>query len=392
MAIHDGRWRVAPGEGLVARATSTILVVRATSPAQERLLDELLALTTGPRAGAGPALVREVAALVVQLPGDDVPDLGLVTASPAGDLLVLLAGDVRLTAAAYGTPTAAHGLEATTYVERVLPRSTHTLTVALSGSTEPDPRSVLGQGVVRGDGFRLDGQPERTEAEGPRGASPTDTVAAIPRPGPPTAPTPTAPHRPLATETVPAFTTFSLLDDEPAPEGPATLAGDTGSEPGENTGQTPVQVRGVACSRGHFNAPDADSCRRCGSPVLAQPGQEFIASRPSLGILVAEDGTTYDLVGDYVVGREPEVADAVLSGAARPIGLDDPQLALSRVHAHVILDGWEVRVADARSGNGTFVAPPGSDWHRLEPERPETITVGTRIAVGPCLLTFEAKA
>ncbi len=311
-------------------------------------------------------------------PGDDVPDLGLVTASPAGDVLVLLAGDVRLTAAADGSPIAAHGLEATTYVERVLPGSTHTLTVALSGSTEPDPRSVLGQGVVRGDGFRLDGPPERTEAEGLRGASPTGTVAAIPRPTPPT------PPAPRASEAVPAFTTFSLLDDEPAAGGAGGPRGRRRT--GARRGRRPdLRSRSAAwpAHAGHFNAPDADSCRRCGTPVLAQPGQEFVASRPSLGILVAEDGTTYDLVGDYVVGREPEVADAVRSGAARPISLDDPQLALSRVHAHVILDGWEVRVADARSGNGTFVAPPGSDWHRLEPERPETITVGTRIAVGP---------
>ncbi len=382
MTIHDGRASIAPGDGLVARATSTILVARATSPDQEPVLDELIALVSGPQAVAGPALVRRVAALVVQRPDDDVPDLGLVTASPHGDVLVLLAGDVRLTAAAAATPIAAHGLEATTYVERVLPGSIPSLTVALSGSSEPDPRSVLGQGVVRGDGFRLDGQLDPAGTEALRGASPTGTVAAVRRPSPPTP----------ASEAVPTFTTFSLLDDEPAPQSPPGPAADDDADPGETGAHTPVQVRGVACSRGHFNAPDADICRRCGTPVLAQPGQEFVAARPSLGILVSEDGATYDLVGDYVVGREPEIADAVRSGVARPIILDDPQLALSRVHAHVILDGWEVRVADARSGNGTFVAAPGGDWHRLDPERPVTITPGTRIAVGPRLLTLEAPA
>ena len=385
MAIDDGRVSISPGDGLVARATSTILVARASSPDQDRVLDELIAFIAGPQAVVGPALVRRVAALVVQRPDDDVPDLGLVTASPHGDVLVLLAGDVRLTAAITGTPIAAHGLEATTYVERVLPGSIQSLTVALSGSSEPDPRSVLGQGVVRGDGFRLDGLPEQAGTEALRGASPTGTVAAIPRPASPAPPT-------RASEAVPAFTTFSLVDDEPAPRSPADLAGDVGADPGETGAHTPVRVRGVACSRGHFNAPDADVCRRCGTPVLAQPGQEFVAARPSLGILVSEDGATYDLVGDYVVGREPEIADAVRSGTARPIILDDPQLALSRVHAHVILDGWEVRVADARSGNGTFVAAPGSDWLRLDPERPVTITPGTRIAVGPRLLTLEAPA
>ena len=378
MAIHDGRASVAPGGGLVARATSTMMVVRASSPAHEQMLDELLALTTGPQAVAGPVLVRRVAALVVQRPADEVPDIGLVTASAAGDVLVLLAGDVRLTAAADGTLLVAHGLEATTYVDRVLPGSIHRLTMSLNGGAEPDPRSVLGQGVVRGDGFRLDAPPEQTGTDEPHPASPTGTVSAIPRTATP------------APEAVPTFTTFSLLDVDPPPESPAAVTGDAEPLRGESGGPAPVQLRGVACSRGHFNPPDAESCRRCGTPVLARPGQEFVAPRPSLGMLVAEDGATYDLVGDYVVGREPEVADAVRSGAARPISLDDPQLALSRVHAHVFLDGWEVRVADARSGNGTFVAPAGSDWHRLEPDRPETVSVGTRIAVGPHVLTVEA--
>jgi hypothetical protein len=386
MAIHDGRASIAPGAGLVARATSTMMVVRASSPAQEQALDELLLLTTGPHAMVGPALVRRVAALVVQLPAADVPDVGLVTASGAGDVLVLLAGDVRLAAAgADENLLAAHGREATTYVDRVLPGDLRSLTVSLDGGAEPDPRSVLGHGVVRGDGFRLDEPQEQAGSDALRAASPTGTVTAIPRPAPP------ASHAVPPSEATPTFTTFSLLDVEPLPESPV-VTGDAGPARTEPAGTTPVEVRGVACSRGHFNPLDADSCRRCGTPVLARPGQEFVAPRPSLGVLVAEDGTTYDLVGDYVVGREPEVADAVRSGAARPIILDDPQLALSRVHAHVFLDGWEVRISDAGSGNGTFVAPAGSDWHRLEPERPETITVGTRIAVGPCVLTVESPA
>ena len=247
MAIHDGRVSIAPGEGLVARATSTILVVRATSPAPERMLDELLTLTTGQQAVSGRRSSAGWPPWSSSRPGDDVPDLGLVTASSAGDVLVLPAGDVRLTAAADGTPIAAHGLEATTYVERVLPRSTHTLTVALSGSTEPDPRSVLGQGVVRGDGFRLEGPPRRTREPRPRGRA---------------APPPPTPWPRPATRAALAHPPAEPLRDDsgvhhllPARRRAWLRGGRRPSQamphrnPARTPARPPVQVRGVACSR-----------------------------------------------------------------------------------------------------------------------------------------------
>ena len=45
--------------------------------------------------------------------------------------------------------------------------------------------------------------------------------------------------------------------------------------------------------------------------------------------------------------------------------LPDVKKAISRVHARIRLDGWNVTVADAGSANGTFVAQPGDQsWTR----------------------------
>jgi pSer/pThr/pTyr-binding forkhead associated (FHA) protein len=62
---------------------------------------------------------------------------------------------------------------------------------------------------------------------------------------------------------------------------------------------------------------------------------------------------------------------------------------MSRVHARILLDGWEVRVSDANSANGTFISVDGSEWSRLEPERPVTISPGVRISMGARTLAFE---
>jgi len=93
-------------------------------------------------------------------------------------------------------------------------------------------------------------------------------------------------------------------------------------------------------------------------------------------VIVTDQGAVFSLVCDYVVGREPETAPEVMGGAAMAIALDDPKLAMSRIHTRILLDGWEVRVEDATSANGTFVAHGEGEWTRLEPGLPTTVTPG----------------
>ncbi len=150
-------------------------------------------------------------------------------------------------------------------------------------------------------------------------------------------------------------------------------------------------VQGIVCSRGHFNRPQAGFCARCDISMVHQTHNLVTGPRPRLGVLVVDDGSVFALNCDVAIGREPEVSDDVISGSALPLFLEDSGLTMSRVHAKLILDGWEVRVQDAGSANGTYVLDSSdADWIRLEPGVPTTIEPGTRLSFGGRTLTFES--
>jgi pSer/pThr/pTyr-binding forkhead associated (FHA) protein len=107
------------------------------------------------------------------------------------------------------------------------------------------------------------------------------------------------------------------------------------------------------------------------------------------GELVGEDGSRTPVDRDYVLGREPGTDEAVRSKQASPLQVDDPDQLVSRVHAHVWLDGGAVFVRDASSANGTFVAAPGAkDWTRVGQDGTE-LPVGWSIRVGGRVFTLE---
>jgi hypothetical protein len=110
-----------------------------------------------------------------------------------------------------------------------------------------------------------------------------------------------------------------------------------------------------------------------------------------LGVVVLDDGSVFPLNDDYVLGREPDNAEDVLSGRAVPLQLDDPDAMVSRIHAKILLQGWDVRILDAHSSNGTFVTKPGdTDATRLPADEPMTILPGTRITMGGRSLVFDS--
>jgi hypothetical protein len=113
--------------------------------------------------------------------------------------------------------------------------------------------------------------------------------------------------------------------------------------------------------------------------------------RPSLGVLVADDGATFSLDGEYVIGTNPEADEAVTSGRARPLRVVDLQNLVAAVHAEVRLVEWDVHVFDRGTPGGTFLLPPnGTEWFRLVPGQPQILTPGTRVAVGRRVLIFES--
>lgn len=378
---------VAPGNGVVVREGAAVVVTAPQGDPQERFVDQLLRLLTDDASqlnAADGAIVRKVAALVTQAAAEDVPALGLVT-SLGDDMVALLVGDMSvIITRADGEIEEASGRDATTLIETRIRGEFERILVSVAGeSSTPDLRSNLTGGVVRGAGVLLvpAGIPAAQEVV-------EETLVDLALEVPDDL---TEPSMNMAPDLVPeaSFTSIPLFE----PDGVSDELGESGEEPPawpENAHPAP-QVLGIVCSRGHFTNPEARFCSHCGISMVQQTHNLILGERPPIGVLVIDDGAVFSLNSDYIIGRESQLADAVVSGEAVALSLVDEGGAMSRVHARIVLDGWEVRVVDSNSANGTFVAETAdSDWVRLEPGVPSTINPGTRLSMGGRTLTFES--
>ncbi|GAB2565416.1 FHA domain-containing protein [Nocardia heshunensis] len=152
-----------------------------------------------------------------------------------------------------------------------------------------------------------------------------------------------------------------------------------------------VKVLGFKCARAHPTDPRSAFCTVCGMPV-DQTQQVAEVIRPPLGMLVLDDGMTYMVTADAVVGRDPEHSDATRAGLA-PLRIDDNSGGMSRVHAEIRLVNWDITLIDLGSTNGTRIRPPGyRDWVRLQPNQPCTLIPGTEIMLGNRVLRLEPVA
>ena len=166
---------------------------------------------------------------------------------------------------------------------------------------------------------------------------------------------------------------------DPLPLGAEPL-GDQAISPGE--GLAPI-VMGIYCKNGHFDDPEARYCAVCGIGMaqLTKVPQE--GRRPPLGVLVLDDGSVCQLDTDYVVGREPTLDQAVAEGRARPLRLGGAPDLVSRIHARVELEGWQVYVSDLNSANGTLLVLPGeTTGTKLAPGVRTPLVAGSQIRLG----------
>jgi hypothetical protein len=151
-------------------------------------------------------------------------------------------------------------------------------------------------------------------------------------------------------------------------------------------------VYGVDCKNDHFNDPRVPYCAVCGIALVQRTLVPYKGPRPSLGVLILDDGTALPLETDYLLGRDPERAPEVAGGSARPAKVTSPDGSVSRRHLRVALDGWDVNLVDLGSVNGTQIQPPGDpNFYDIPPNEPVTIAPGTTVRVGVSrTLRFEA--
>jgi hypothetical protein len=154
-----------------------------------------------------------------------------------------------------------------------------------------------------------------------------------------------------------------------------------------------VKVKGLVCSRGHFNDPRTRFCAICG---IAMHQTSFILTediRPPLGVLVMSDGSYHTLVTSLVFGRDPDDDPEVREGRAQGVTLIDPGNTISRVHAEIRAVDWDVHIVDHGSTNGTFLwNGERQQWDRLVPNQPVALSPGSHVAFGRLTATFESSA
>jgi hypothetical protein len=151
-----------------------------------------------------------------------------------------------------------------------------------------------------------------------------------------------------------------------------------------------VVVQGRRCARGHLNNPAALTCARCGIKLVSTATGLVEGIRPPLGVLTLDDGSSFPLTGDVVLGREPGGDELVLDGRAQAVRIADEGRTVSRSHALVRLVDWDVTIEDRGSANGTFVrTAPHQPWQRLTGHERVTLVAGAGIRLGERELGFE---
>ena len=149
-----------------------------------------------------------------------------------------------------------------------------------------------------------------------------------------------------------------------------------------------VIVQGIVCSRDHFNNPAAAFCMVCGISMVHVTHNLVPGPRPTLGFVVFDDGSTFGLDRNYVVGREPgDVTDPHTA----PLTVQDNNETLSRRHAEIRLIEWLVHLVDLNSTNGTFIWDAQYErWNQITPNQAVPLSPGDTVALGRRTFVFES--
>jgi hypothetical protein len=336
------------GQGVIVRY-GALVGVTARTPDPDPLLSALAEAASS--AGDGGDLVVRAARAALRCRGQQAWACAGVTAD--GGVAVQVHGRAVAAVRVDGGPEVTLTADGSvTPVSRKFSGATVALGLVVGATAPPDSRFWLGDGVVCGGGLAV------------------TVTADVPEMATPMPDGPVGWHPPTA--------------DAPALETPAASTRGAGTRAAGIAGELDphaVLVDGVLCARGHFNDPAAWACRRCGIGLDQPPRNIKRRPRPSLGMLVLDDGTSFPLEGDYVLGREPTFDSDVIEGRSRPLRINDANGTVSRLHLRISLVGWRVEVSDLGSANGSVLQSSDGE-RRLPPHEPTMIEPGARIGIG----------
>ncbi len=396
---------------MLARQGDLVLLVHPAGGAfTDRLLDLLADAAQAGQSGRGFADL--ISAELESHPAADT------AGGEQGRAAVAFGADGRGTAVTvYGTGwaevTTAHGVQRLTtgqprgQLRCVLPAEVITLRAGVSavrGDVVTDPYLRLADGVVRAvalvytpDGARAAlkpsppaaSQPEQATYQPGQAAGDWYEQEAARREASRGRPGAAGQNGPvLRARLAPDFISLPLAGDQARAAAPRRAPLPLGAEPPDEGGpgraeRGPSKVEGIYCKNDHFNDPEARYCAVCGIGMSQQTRVRKRGKRPPLGVLVLADGSVCQLDTDYVMGREPSLDSTVADGNARPLRLAGASPMVSRIHARVELDGWQVFISDLNSANGTQIRLPGkADGTSLTPGVRAALVAGAEIRLG----------
>jgi len=124
-------------------------------------------------------------------------------------------------------------------------------------------------------------------------------------------------------------------------------------------------------------------------PAAPMPPAQDQSAAAIYGAIVLDDGSTWALDADYVIGTQPAASPEVAAGRLRALALADPSGQVQAIHAEVRhgQGGTLLLVARAR----TFLLSEGSTaWQEAPPHVGLPLQPGVRVAVGPRTFTLAA--
>lgn len=219
-------------------------------------------------------------------------------------------------------------------------------------------------------------------------AVPAQPAPARPAPGQPVPPQPGAGQNPSAQMPAPAL--IQVPPFTPADQ-PHHTVRSKDAPPQVRTGQPtpPAQAparepRGsmifaLLCPNGHANPTHITTCHLCGAALSTATTQ---VPQPSLGAVYFSTGEVFTLDRDIVVGRRPTYRPQPGRTDAHLVPVPSPNQEISRTHCVIVVDGWDVRVQDLRSNNGTFLLRPGHNPLRVTEGQPTVMRVGDVLDIG----------
>jgi serine/threonine protein kinase len=170
---------------------------------------------------------------------------------------------------------------------------------------------------------------------------------------------------------------------------PLDLEGNKPNEP-QPYYQQPVLVVGQRSVGGHFNHPDATVCWVSGEARGSLgPWVTGQAERPALGVLLFDDGRSYVVRWNTVLGRQPDTDKRVTSGMAATLSLE-AELTMSRAHLYLELRDWDVFATDI-SSNGTSIIPAATGQStKMTPGQPTLLRGGDRLVIENLSITYQS--